>query len=218
MIDSGYVIYVMDTETTGLDPDKHDVIEISMCRFSMSDLDKKEQRTWYLKALNPTTIDDEALRINNHKKEDILHFTKAGKEKYQEPFNVVAEIEQWIMNDDVSTIDRVAVGQNINFDIDALKALWVRVGCVNTFPFEVSKGNRMIDTKQLAIAIDLCTGRRRRYYNLGTLVESFGVKKRRAHRAEDDVAMTADVLVKMIEPIKEVALEKFGGCYTNLDQ
>lgn len=218
MIDSGYVLYVMDTETTGLDSQEHDVIEISMCRFSMSDLDNREQKTWYLKALNPFTITDKALSINKHKREDITHMTKKGKEQYQDPLDVIVDIERWIMEDDVSKIDRAVVGQNVNFDIDFLKALWRKVDSEDTFPFNVEKGNRIVDTKQLAIAIDLCTGKRRRYYNLMTLVKSFGAKKRKAHRAEDDVAMTTDVLIKMLTPLKDTISEAFGGCYTDLDQ
>lgn len=216
--DQGFVVYVMDTETTGLDAEKNDVIEISMCRFSMANFKERDQKTWYLKALNPSTIEDEALRINKHKREDIVHMTKAGREKYQEPSRVVVDIEKWVMEDDVSAIDRVVVGQNINFDIRALKALWNKVDSSNTFPFATEKGNRIVDTKQLAIAIDLCTGKRRRFYNLGTLVKSFGVKKRKAHRAEDDVMMTTDLLIKMLEPITGVASDSFANCYTDLDQ
>ena len=40
----GYLIYVIDTETTGFDPVKNDVIEISMCRFTMENLHKMEQK------------------------------------------------------------------------------------------------------------------------------------------------------------------------------
>jgi DNA polymerase III alpha subunit (gram-positive type) len=215
---SGYIIYVVDTETTGLSAIENDVIEISACRFKMSDLKTTEQKTWYLKALSPTTIQDEALAINKHKREDILHLTKFGRDTYQEPTLAVAEIERWIMTDQMSAMDRIMGGQNVQFDVKALKALWDKVDCANTFPFNLEKGNRMLDTKMLATAIDVCTGRRRRHYNLSTLVKSFGVKKRKAHRAKDDVAMTIDLLVKMLEPLKDVASTAFSGCYTDLDQ
>lgn len=218
MAHSGYVLYVMDTETTGLSADDNDVIEISMCRFHMEDPDTRDQKTWYLKALNPETIAERALKINGHKREDILHFTKYGRDTYKEPTDVVAEIERWILEDDVSAIDRIAAGQNILFDIKMLKALWKRVDAEDTFPFAVEKNNRIIDTKQFAIAIDLCTGRRRRFYNLGSLVKAFKVKKRRAHRAEDDVAMTTDLLVKMLEPLKPAICSSFSECYTDNDK
>ncbi len=215
---SGYIIYVVDTETTGLSAMDNDVIEISACRFRMSNFKETEQKTWYLKALNPSTIEDEALSINKHKREDILHLTKFGRDTYQDPIEAVAEIERWIMTDKMSAMDRVIAGQNIQFDIRALKALWERVDSANTFPFSLDRGSRTLDTMMLATAIDVCTGRRRRYYNLNTLVKSFGVKKRKAHRAEDDVAMTIDLLIKMLEPLKETAAKEFADCYTNLDQ
>jgi DNA polymerase III alpha subunit (gram-positive type) len=215
---AGYIIYVVDTETTGLDSKKNDVIEISACRFRMSNLEETEQKTWYLKALNPSTIQDEALAVNKHKREDILHLTKFGRDTYLDPAQTVADIERWIMTDKMSAMDRVMAGQNIQFDVRALKALWERVESADTFPFNLEKGNRTLDTKMLATAIDVCTGRRRRYYNLSTLVKSFGVKKRKAHRAEDDVAMTIDLLVKMLNPLKDAASEAFEGCYTDLDQ
>ena len=215
---SGYIIYVVDTETTGLSAEEHDVIEISFCRLSMSNPDDREQKTWYLRALNPSTIQDEALRINRHKKADILHFTKAGQERYLEPSDVVVDIENWVMEDDMSAMDRIVIGQNVEFDILAMKALWERVGCKDTYPFETEKGMRILDIKQVATLIDMLTGRRRRYYNLSTLVKSFGAKKRKAHRAEDDVAMTVDVMVKMLVPLGPVVLEAFSDCYTDQDQ
>lgn len=214
---NGYTLYVMDTETTGLE-EINDVIEISMSRFFMDTPSEQEQRTWYLKAENAEVIQDVALRINGHKREDILHISKFGRDTYKDPSVVVAEIERWILEDDVSAVDRVAGGQNIQFDIKMLKALWKRVGAEDTFPFAVDRGNRMIDTKNFALAIDLCTGRRRRYYNLSSLVKAFKVKKRRAHRAEDDVAMTVELLIKMLDPFKDVASKSFKDCYTDNDQ
>jgi len=215
---SGYVIYVFDTETTGLDPVENDVIEISMCRLSMNNPDDIDQKTWLIKPINPMAIDDIALRVNKHKREDLLHFTKFGKENYKEPEDVVAEIEQWMAEDEVSIIDRVAAGQNIDFDLRFIKELWKKVGSENTFPFSVENGNRTFDTKMFAMMIDLCTGRRRRFYNLGALVSAFGVKKLKAHRADADTKMTTDLMVKMLTPLFSVIREVFKDCYSDKDQ
>lgn len=214
-MNNGYVIYVCDTETTGLDAVLNDVIEISMCRVNMDAEGKveTEQKTWLLKALDAKTIQDEALAVNGHKREDILHLSKFGKENYRLPAEVVAEIELWMMDDNVSAVDRIFAGQNPNFDINAMKELWRKVGSPTTFPFAVENNNRVIDTKQIVTLFDLCIGKRRLYYNLSALVKAFGVKKGKAHQAAEDTRMTTDLLVKLLDPIRQVVAESFKDCY-----
>lgn len=205
-MNSEYIIYVIDTETTGLLAEENDIIEISLCRFTMSNPTQREQKTWLLKALNPKSIREEALKVNKHKREDICHLTKYGRENYGEPSNVIAEIEQWFMDDEVSALDRIFVAQNPNFDIGFMINLWKKAGSPDTFPFSISdlkRGNRVMDTKQLALMVDICTGKRRRYYNLGSLVKSFGSKRAKAHTAAGDVEMTVDLFVKIISAVSE---------------
>lgn len=216
-MNEGYVIYINDTETTGLDPVLNDVIEISMSRLTPKDNGDydEEQKTWCLKALNPKTIQDDALKINGHKREDILCLTKYGKETYRLPTEVVDEIETWMLTDNVSSVDRIFAGQNPNFDINAMKELWKRCGRVgeDDFPFYIRNGNRVVDTKQIVALFDICTGRRRKYYNLGSIVKALGVKKGKAHQAAEDVRMTKDVLLKLISMIKIVVATQFKDCY-----
>jgi DNA polymerase III alpha subunit (gram-positive type) len=215
---SGYVIYVNDTETTGLMASEKkgleildDVIEISMLRLQEKNGKyEKDQKTWYLKPLNPAVISDEALRVNKHKKEDILWLTEYGRQTYREPKDVLPEIELWMMEDEVSIKDRIFVGQNPNFDINALEALWEKMNCKNSFPFDLNKGDRVLDTKQIALLVDLCCQTRRDFYNLGSLVKAFGITKRTAHRAEGDTQMTADLLMKILEVIMPILQENFG--------
>jgi len=76
----GYEFWVLDVEATGLVAADHDVIELSLLRMKTG-----HQKTWKIKALNFETIDDVALRINGHKKEDITWQTKFGRENYQDP-------------------------------------------------------------------------------------------------------------------------------------
>ncbi len=213
-MNEGYKILICDTETCGLDANLHDVVEISMCRLEFNNgTQTTDQKTWCLKALNPTTIQEEALKVNGHKREDVLGLTKFGKETYIHPSIVVPEIEMWVMEDNVSSVDRIFVGQNPFFDIAALQALWARVGSPDTFPFSLERNNRVIDTKQIAVMFDLCIGKRRKYYNLASLVKSFGVKKGKAHKASEDVRMTTDLLIKMLTPIKSVVQANFSECY-----
>lgn len=208
-----YIIYVADTETTGLNPNIHDVVEISMCRVFLDGAKDDEQKTWHLKPLNPSQMEEKALEVNKLKKEDLCGLTKEGREKYNDPAEVVAEIERWIMEDGASSFDRVLLGQNVVFDKDMLEALWGKVNCSDTFPFEIKNNNRLIDTKQLAILIDICTGTRRKYYNLSNLVKDFGVKKGKAHIASEDVRMTKDLFMAQLNPIKIAIAEAFKNAY-----
>ncbi|HLG28426.1 MAG TPA: 3'-5' exonuclease [Paenisporosarcina sp.] len=214
---NGFIIYVVDVESTGLDPTLHEIIEISMCRLTPKDDGSydEEQKSWLLKALNPKTIQDEALRINGHKREDILWISKFGKENYRLPNDVVDEIESWMMTDNVSSIDRIFAGQNPTFDVEHMKTLWKRCGRENEddFPFFVRNNNRIIDTKMIMAFFDICTGRRRKFYNLGGIVKALGVKKGKAHKADEDVRMTKDVLLKLVTIIQPVVAEQFKDCY-----
>lgn len=97
-----HAIYVGDCETTGLDLVDHDVIELSLLRLSTN-----EQKTWHIKPSNFQTIDAGALRVNGHLLEDITHKTKHGKDTYLEASKVIVDIENWLLDDNVSTLDRV---------------------------------------------------------------------------------------------------------------
>lgn len=199
-----YVIYVVDTETTGTNPEKHDVIEVSFFRLS-----DNQQKTWYIKPINPETIETKALYINKHNLDDILHKTAHGKETYLDPVNVIEDIENWIMDDDATINERAFVGQNPQFDFDFLKALWKKTGNENTFPFR----DFIIDTIMITRIIDICTGKQRDRYNLMSLVNAFGISKSKAHRASEDTKMTKELFNKQIEPIKDILAKEFENCY-----
>lgn len=207
MSTEGYVIYVSDVESTGLHKDNNEIIELSMLRLFLDGSREDEQKTWLLKALKPETIEEEALKINGHKREDILCMTAIGKETYFHPEIVLPQIENWIAEDDVTSSDRVLGGQNINFDFDMMESTWKRFNSIDTFPFQLGHNRLTIDTKLIALFIDIIAGKRRKFYNLGSLVKDYGVKKEKAHRADADVRMTKDLLLKQIEPFKKVIAE-----------
>ena len=177
-------LYLVDTETTSTEIDG-DIIEISFYRLSTGD-----QRTWYLKAVNEKKINPEALRVNGHKLEDITWKTKEGEKKYQLPEEVLPEIENWMADDEASALDRVLTGHNIAFDEKHMRELWKRCNSSDTFPF----GTHSLDTKSVAIFFDWAAGHNNKVYSLGRLVKRFGLVKRKAHAAEQDVLMNVDLL------------------------
>lgn len=211
-----YVSYVCDLETTGLDPVRHDIIECCMWRIGDS-----ESKTWCLTPLSPENIEDEALQINQHRREDILHQTEIGREKYKHPSIVLPEIEMWLMEDGSAAEDRVFIGQNPMFDYEFLLSLWKKQGAESNFPFgywiEGRSGKRnqgyIIDTIQLARLIDLCTGKKRSKYGLSSLVKDFGVTKATAHRADGDVKMTKELFEKIFSVLKPPLAEAFNDSY-----
>lgn len=190
-----FAIYVADVETTGLDSHLNDVIELSLLRLSDG-----EQKTWCLKPFNFNTIDPVSLRINGHKLEDITHQTKLGRETYLEPSKVIIEIENWVMNDDASTNNRVLCGQNIAFDKGMLDQLWNKCDSKDSMPF----GRRTIDTMQIEFFLDWCQGTMAEGYSLNNLIKKYGVKNDKAHTAAADVRATKEVFEKQVEFFRKV--------------
>lgn len=191
---NGFEIYILDTETTGLDAFRNDVIELSIYRLS-----NDSQKTWRIKAENPDTITKEALRVNGHKLEDITHKTKFGIETYLPQNKVIVDVENWMMEDGVSPEDRIVAGQNCAFDLQFLRELWRRCSSEDTIPF----GRKTVDTLQIAILFDLISNRKRDSYKLTSLCKDFSVKLEKAHKADADVRMTKDLLLKQLEHLKK---------------
>lgn len=189
-----YVIYVTDVETTGLDSRVNDVIELSIHR-----LTDDVQKTWCLKPLSPSAIDPDSLRINGHKLEDLLGQTKEGRERYLDASKVLVEVENWMMEDGVTTAQRVMAGQNVAFDRDYLEQLWIKCQAKDSFPF----GRRTLDTMQIEFFLDLCREQMSEGYSLKVLTKKYGLKNEKAHTAAADVKVTKELLVKQIEFFRE---------------
>lgn len=190
-----YVIYVSDIESTGLDNDKHDIIELSLLC-----LNDGAQKTWCLKPLSPDTIDDDALRVNGHKKEDLLHMTKEGRARYLDPSSVLVDIENWVLDDGYPHSNRVLAGQNITFDRDFMIKLWKKCATGESFPF----GRRFLDTMQIQFFFDWCQGKMEQSYSLSSLIKKYGIKNEKAHTAEADTRATKELLEKQIEYFKSL--------------
>lgn len=185
-----YKIYICDTETTGLDFVNNSPIEISIIRY-----DDGIQKTWLLKALNEDKIDIGALKLNNHKLEDITHKTKFGKDNYKDPAQVIVDIENWISEDDCSSDQRILVGQNISFDKTMLEFLWKKLNSHSSFPF----GRRIIDTMQNEFMIDLCLNSFLDNYSLNSLLKKYSIKNDKSHSAAADTKATYELFKSQVK-------------------
>lgn len=191
------VLYVIDAETSGLSAQKGcEIIELSIYRLS-----DHTQKTWCLRPTNFDAIEPEALRINNHKFDDLRHLTKFGAETYLDPAKVIVDIENWMAQDLVSSGERVLCGQNIQFDLTFMEKLWADNNATETFPF--GKRPLLLDTKQIALFLDVATGEKSEFYNLSSLVNKYGVKKEKAHRADSDTRVTKNVLLKQLDMVSQ---------------
>ena len=190
------IAYVVDTETTSLDATKGDIIEISLLRTS-----DMQQKTWNMKPAKPDNIQDAALKVNGISKDDLLWKTAAGKSKYRLVHEVLPEIENWVADDGCKIYDSVLVGQNISFDQGFLLSCWGNAECMDSYPF--SKYGNTIDTKGLALFFDWINGENNERYSLSALIKKYGLEKRSAHNAADDVLMTHQLFMHFVNMVKK---------------
>lgn len=191
-----FELYVIDTETTGLNPIKNEPVEISIFRLSTG-----AQKTWCLKPINVDNIEQGALRVNGLKLEDLQGLTKDGREKYLSPNKVLVDIENWVNEDNLPTSQRLMVGQNVSFDKQMMLSLWEKCGVRDSFPFS---DKYSLDTMQIEVVINYClnTMSEASGYSLSALTKKYGIKNDKAHSAEADVRATKELFTKQIEFIR----------------
>lgn len=190
-------LYCLDVETTGLDPLKNEVIELSIKRMSNG-----EQKTWFMRPKNINDIDLVSLKINHHNLDDLLMKTKEGREKYLEQDKVLVEIEEFLAQDGVPTKSRIPLGQNVAFDMFFLKRLWMNNDALDTFPF----GHHVIDTMQIAFILDYAKDKSnmKESYSLNALIKEAGIKNEKAHSADADVRATADLFIHQMKELSKL--------------
>lgn len=190
-----YSVYVIDSETTGLDSHLYDIIELSIYR-----LKDDVQKTWLLQPTNPQNYEPTALRINGHKIEDLRHETSQGRNLYIDPNKVIVEIENWLMEDGLPTEQRLCIGQNVSFDLARLEQLWIKCNSRDSYPF----GRRYLDTMVIELFTDFCKGQFSEGYSLNSIIKKYGIKNDKAHSAAADTKATKEVFMKQVEFFKKI--------------
>lgn len=184
----GLEYYVLDTETTGLKSDYHEIFQISLIKVS-----NLSQITRNIKVQFPQRASLDSLRITNKSLDDL----KKGLSKKQ----VVEEISNFMELDDKKSDSRCIIAHNVKFDRSFIKSLWKTQNKI--FPAflwmdtlqitrDYIKKNNIVSKANLSDSCDL-----------------FGIKKMAgAHDARIDARNTF-FLYKKLEEVKELSLIRY---------
>lgn len=186
-------ILFLDLETTGLDENKHAVIEIA-CRL---DVDGKKISSHNTKFYNPqTNTDMAALKVNKARLAKLM----SHKQEVAE----VASFVDWVLDASDKVKGPIMLcGHNVPFDIKFLTALLAKYG-VHGFDL-VAGGKDLLDTRIIAQGLILAGKLKvEGKFNLENLAKALGIDTSgmELHTASVDVELTAQVLYKLIKLMK----------------
>ena len=180
---SGLIHYVIDTETSGLSTDMHELIEISVIRCS-----DKMQITRIVKADYPQNASYDALKITNKSVRDLYN----GISKQQ----MVEEVNNFFDTDEKTPSHRCVIAHNASFDRRFLHTTWQK--CNAFFPADL-----WLDTIQIGKQAAKKMNMPKAKMNLSAALDLFGIKKvGREHSAKGDSQNTY-LLWKKFEEINE---------------
>ncbi len=186
----------LDLETTGLDPNRHEILEIGILLaqpvFRPSGLDYETVLEWETKVKpeHLETAEPEALRINGYREADWLFAV-----------SLPAALETLMKK----SAGAVMVAQNVSFDWSFLAAALGRTGVKNTLHYH------RLDLVSMAF-VRLLRDARVERFNLAALAERFGIKNEKAHTALADVRATYRIFRHLLElpdePAKSAAVSR----------
>jgi len=177
----------IDCETTGLDPDKHQILTLGLAIYDYSNIPVFE-REWSI-ALQPNIqINEKAMEIN---KIDLKEHIWVAVHQSIVVYELINTLKEYFGNDKVK-----AYGHNVIFDLNFINKLCERTH--NKSPFHYHYQDTMIISTFLKdmglLKID--------NVKLETLMKHFKIKRKQTHTALDDAKMSATVYFELIELIK----------------
>ena len=175
----------IDVETTGLDPERHEIIEIGCIVAKQvpssngrgATLEILEEFESKVKPEHLETAEPEALRVNGYNSGDWLFAPDLTQ-----VMKTVAEI----------TPGANIIGQNVFFDWQFVDRAFKKTGVQNRMHYH------RLDLMSMVFAKCYHDERLQRF-NLGSLCEYFGVKNDAAHTALADIRATVEVYKKLLE-------------------
>ncbi len=171
----------IDLETTGLNPDKHEIIEIGCLvvrqpQVAGGNFEVIDELDIKVKPLHLERAEPEALRINGYNEADWLF---------------AVELSQALSALAGKTDNAIMVAQNVTFDWSFLHRAFETTGVQNRMHFP------KIDLISIAFG-KLYNDTRIERYNLRELARFFNVENEKAHSAMSDIRTTFEIYKKLI--------------------
>ena len=179
-------LVVLDTEATGMDPQKDRMLSVSAVRVARREVYVGD--TLELLVAQPDFVRNESIQIHG-----IL--PGESKETGEAEAEVIRQVVEFLGN-------RVIVGHHIGFDIRLINEGLARLG-LGTLK------NRWLDTKQLAIKVEHLFPNpylRGEDYTLDALCNRYNVRPRYRHTASGDTFITAVLLLKLLAKLEKRGL------------
>lgn len=166
---------MLDLETTGLDPTRHEIIEIAAVILEQPGLEIRDTFEAKIKPERMELADPEALQVNGYCVEDWVG-ARPRKEALEE---FLAKTESSVL-----------CGQNVAYDFAFLRKAFADHG----IPFRYH--HHIVDVMSMAY-LHWYQHPTLKRYGLTEMTETFRIDRGRAHRAMDDVKATYEVLKKI---------------------
>ncbi|OHA59443.1 MAG: hypothetical protein A2589_01085 [Candidatus Vogelbacteria bacterium RIFOXYD1_FULL_46_19] len=174
----------IDVETTGFDPERHEIIELGCVVAKQSEstdnqgakLQVLHELEYKIQPQNLAAADPQALRINGYNEADWL-------------FGV--SLEQALTDLSAKVEGATFVAHNVIFDWNFVSRAFSKTGVKNTMHYG------KLDTLSIAFAL-LYREDRVQSFKLESLAEFFGVKNEKAHTALADARATMEIYKKML--------------------
>ena len=166
---------VFDTETTGTDPDKDRIVQLSAIKFNLSNKQITEKSRFNI-YINPQMLmDDKVINIHGITNEFIKDF-ETESEQFEDIYNFFGDAP-------------IVIGHNIGFDNNFLKAMYNRCG---------KNFNPVVSIDTLECARDLIPYTDIENYKLQTILNNLGISAGlKFHDSMDDVIGCARLLNAM---------------------
>jgi len=194
-----------DVETTGLDCKTQDIIQLAF----KIEINRNivEEGNLFLRPLNESTIDEEALKISNHTKAEVMLFPEARKQYFEFTRILDKYIDKYDKNDKA-----FFGGYNVYFDYKFLTELSCKLGI--KYGIGCYSNHRIQDPLML-IGMLAANGVefKVKNYKLATMCEYFNIPLN-AHDAFSDIEATRTIYYMLINklsyegiPLQEISSE-----------
>ena len=165
----------IDLETTGLDPERHEIIELGCLVLRQPDLKSLAEIDLKIRPTHLETAEPEALAINGYSSGDWLF---------------AVELESALKQLSEKASGAIMVAHNITFDWPFLERAFVLTGVKNTL------ASPRLDLLSMAF-IKLYRQERLQRFNLRALADYFGLKNEQQHTALNDIKISVEIYKKL---------------------